>query len=186
MTLKQIRLLQLLDGQIGKCIDCNLYTNGRVKPYWTPDTKYVALGEAPGRDEVTLNEPFIGRAGDILWNNMTIPKKYFLVKNSVNCRPVVGNKNGKPTEEQKFHCRKWRNKYIHVLAPRTILLFGDHAISTMVPERGSVIAKNATMFYSVEFDADCIRSVHPAMSLYSPEKGTKLLKESITLFDKIR
>jgi DNA polymerase len=185
MTPKQIRLLQLLDQQILACTDCDLHKNGRAKPYWSPDSQYAIIGEAPGKDEVTLNEPFVGKAGNILWN-ITISKKYFLVINSVNCRPVIGNKNGKPTSEQKFQCSKWLRKYIHILAPRTILLLGDHAIGTMIPERGGVIAKNATTFYSLEFDADCIRSVHPAMSLYNPEKGTKLLKESITLFDKIR
>jgi uracil-DNA glycosylase len=186
MTPKQIRLLQLLDEQILACTDCDLHKNGRAKPYWSPNSQYVIIGEAPGKDEVTLNEPFVGRAGNILWNNMTALKMDFLVINSVNCRPVNGTKNGKPTEEQKFHCRKWRNKYITVLEPKLIFALGDHAVSCLLPETSGSVKNNATMFYSVGYNADVVRSVHPAYALYNSEQGTKLLKESITLFDKLR
>jgi DNA polymerase len=185
MNDKQIRMFKLLDEQISKCKDCMLYENGRTKPYWTPESKYCIIGEAPGKDEVIKNEPFIGRAGNILWSNMSIPKTEFLIINSVNCRPMVGTKNGKPTEEQKFKCRKWRRKYITVLQPNIILLLGDHAISTVVPERGNVIKNNAKTLYSVEFNADCIRSVHPALSMYDSENGPRLLKESIEMFNKL-
>ena len=79
-----MRMLELLDDQISQCTSCELHEGGRVKPYWTPMSVLAGLGEAPGKEEVEQNEPFVGKAGDILGNSMAkngFRKSDFLIIN---------------------------------------------------------------------------------------------------------
>jgi DNA polymerase len=60
----------------------------------------VFVLEAPGKQEVLCGTPVVGKAGKKLWD---IAAKYqlyrdnFAIINTVNCRPIDGTKNGKPT-----------------------------------------------------------------------------------------
>lgn len=83
------------------------------------------------------NEPFIGTAGNKLWEcawKFGIEKKHCFIINSTNCRPIDGNKNGKPTELQRDRCRDWLRKYFKILQPKKILLLGNYAMHTFVNE----------------------------------------------------
>ena len=188
MNQKQTKMLQLLDEKIQSCTKCNLHENGGCKPYWTEQSKYVILGEAPGRNEVTSNEPFIGSAGKNLWSIMAefdLTKEEFLIMNSVNCRPVNGNKNGKPTKEQMLTCRSWIRKYIKVLQPELILILGSYPLLTMTGLTG-IMSLNSEVIHNMEFDIDAVISIHPAMCIYKGEEGKQMLRESIKVFNNKR
>lgn len=195
LTSKQIRMLEILDKQITSCKTCTLHENGRAKPYWTPMSTYLALGEAPGATEVEQNEPFVGKAGEILaqiMHEQGFRKEQFLFINTVNCRPMDGNSNGKPTTMQSTACRSWIRKYMRVLDPEKIIAFGQYAIKCIDGSSGSVVSRNATTNYIKHFDGtfineDCIDvplvySVHPAYCIYSGQKGIDLLKKSVKSF----
>jgi uracil-DNA glycosylase len=185
MNNKQIRMLQLLDEQILSCTDCELCKNGRAKPFWSLQSEYLIIGEAPGEEEVINDTPFIGRAGRILWNIMNVYGLYreqFGIINSVNCRPVAGGKNGKPAYEQTLKCNKWIRKYVHALNPKKILLLGSYAIKIMTNRDGGITANNA-MEEIVHVNGKryiTIKSVHPAYTIYSG--SDMLLRESISKF----
>jgi uracil-DNA glycosylase family 4 len=191
---KTKRMLYLLDGMVEKCELCSLYQNGRAKPYWTENYEgYFIVGEAPGKDEIANGEPFIGKAGSILWdimNSYGYKKEQFLMINSVNCRPVVAKRNGKPTEEQMHTCREWISKYLGVLKPFRGILLGSYAAQTMLNIKDSVIAFNASVATIRMNDINTplvpvIRSVHPAYSIYS-EEGKVLLEESVKALKMLR
>lgn len=191
---KKYRMLVLIDNMISQCTECKLYINGRSKPYWHKNDdgdvpSYVLIGEAPGKDEILNNEPFVGKAGSILWSLMEeygFKKEQFLVINSVNCRPINGNKNGKPLPEEMSCCKKWLNMYINTLVPLRGILLGSYAQQTILNENESVIQTNAGigLMRLNNFNTPLlplVRSVHPAFSIYSPE-GKVLLEESIRKF----
>lgn len=189
MDNKTQRKLRLLDNMIGECKECPLYHNGRAKPYWTDKSSYVIVGEAPGKTEIEENEPFIGTAGKILWDIMEkngFKKEQFLIINAINCRPVDGNRNGKPTQEQMEICHKWVMRYINVLLPLRGILLGAYAQRSLLKEDNSVTKCNATAAPLIveNFNSPfvpVIRSVHPAYALYN-EEGKRLLEESILKF----
>lgn len=183
---KQIKLLTLLDKQIQSCTRCSLYKTGRCKPYWTPKSKYVVVLEAPGSDEVKKNTPVIGRAGDELWkiaDHFSLPREHFLIINSVNCRPVIPgtNKNGKPSKDQIKTCREWVRKYIKVLKPEKGIIMGGYSLFTIFDQEG-IMKVNSTTEYSEEFDTNFVKSVHPAICIYSGEKGKNMLFKSFEMF----
>ena len=187
LTDKQIRMFTLLDEQIQSCKDCDLYNGGRAKPYWDKESIWVIIGEAPGKDEVTNNSPFVGIAARHLWEVMTIHKlerKFFLILNTTNCRPTDGRKNLKPNSIEISTCRKWIRKYLKVLRPQKILLLGSYALDTILSESG-IMELNATTIYSREFECDIVRSIHPSMCIYYGNKGKQMLYNSIKLFKEI-
>lgn len=183
-----MRMLELLDGMISNCKECKLYNGGRVKPYWTPMSRFVAIGEAPGKQEVDDNEPFVGKAGEILGEVMSeigFRKEEFLIINSVNCRPTDGNKNGKPTEQQTIKCKKWLRKYIKVLNPEKMISFGNIAMGTMIGKWSGILRINGTSTSATDLNRRILMSIHPAYCIYNREDGIKKLKESIGRFKKL-
>lgn len=183
LTKKQYRMLELLSDMIESCKDCGLWTGGCCPPYFTPKSKYLIIGEAPGKDEITEEQPFVGKAGKILWNIMdeyNLKKSRFAIINSVCCRPIKGDdRNGKPTESQILECNQWLKKLIIILEPRNILCLGNSAL--WIFERRYGITeyngihrklKNTTITYSV----------HPAYAIYNKEIGLKYLKKGIRKF----
>ena len=186
---KQMRMLELLDGMISQCTDCELHTGGRVKPYWTPMSIFCALGEAPGKDEVDQNEPFVGKSGEILGESMSkqgFRKEQFLVINSVNCRPVDGGANGKPTFDQIKTCHQWVRKYIKVVRPEKMIAFGNYARGSLNGSYQGIVSHNGWIETLEEYEMCVVYSVHPAYCIYQKEAGIKLLEKSIEKFTQVR
>jgi len=180
------RMMKLLEQQLRACRKCTLHMNGKALPYWTVDYKGIAIvGEAPGREEIETNTPFCGRAGKILMEVLErhgIQREHCLIINSVNCRPVEGLKNGKPSALHLETCRPWINKYFGVLKPKKVLLLGNYALGTILEEDG-ITSKNATL---LERDGvSYVKSVHPAYAIYAQEKGLQMLEKSVLLLSKV-
>ena len=187
---KTIRMLELLDDMFYNCKDCGLWVNGTCKPYWN-DKKLptmAIIGEAPGEEEVN-NEPFVGRAGKNLWNIMYklgFRKEQFLIINSVNCRPVENNKNGKPTYEQRDECFQWINKYLKVVMPKKILVLGNLAMSSVTGDPPSgIISINGMVSDNKCIGAPQVFSVHPSTCIYKGSEGKKMLTWGISKFKEL-
>ncbi|MFW6014802.1 MAG: uracil-DNA glycosylase family protein [bacterium] len=193
MTNKQKRMLELLDQQILNCSDCGLYVNGRCKPFWTPKYNgYFICGEAPGKQEIENNEPFIGSAGEKLWicmKEFNITKEECFIINSTNCRPLNGNKNGKPSQLQMDRCKLWIRKYFKVLEPQKIILLGNYALSTFLNEWGILKFYEEDNLFTEEIiygkNIKVVKSLHPSMCIYKGEWGKERLKDSIKLFSEV-
>lgn len=190
---KQIRMLELLDEIMYNCRNCELYNGGHVTPYWTPFSRYVIIGEAPGAEEVEKNEPFIGKAGKILWNimdNNNLRKEEFLIVNSVNCRPTDGKKNLKPNVDQINICKKNWLKYIKVSEPEKMLILGNYANGSISGKYDGIVSINSSSYSYYYLDKESgrnktieyIASVHPSYCIYNHEEGYKLLSRSILNF----
>ena len=182
---KQVRMLELLDDMIMNCENCSLHSGGHVTPYWTSLSKYVILGEAPGREEVENNEPFIGKAGRTLWEMMDkfgFRKEEFLIVNSVQCRPTDGKKNLKPSNVQIGTCKKIWRKYIKVTNAYRMIILGNYASSAIGDRSSGIIERNGWVNDSNEFNMPYVSSIHPSYCTYNREKGYKLLETSIRTF----
>jgi len=189
MTDKVLEALELLDKNIVKCTRCDLYVNGSAKPYWTPLYSNIAIvGEAPGKNEVDENTPFCGKAGKILMDiisELDLSRENFLILNSVNCRPMLDGKNGKPKPNQMAACKFWIEKYFRVLKPHKVLLLGGYAAASLLNvDNCDIIRNNGSI--TVRDGITYVRTVHPAYTIYdSSGRGLKLLKEGMTIFSKL-
>ena len=113
---KKLQRLIYLSQNIYRCKKCaRLRPNGIAVPYWTMKAKYLALAEAPGEKEVKAETPLVGPAGE-KWEGeikrIGLEREDFILINSVQCRPIINGRNGKPTFEEIINCRFWVNKYI--------------------------------------------------------------------------
>ncbi len=188
---KRLRMVGLLDDQLRTCASCQLHSNGRCKPYLGPDAKYAIIGEAPGYNEVRENEPFVGQAGEILWNAMNakgLYKKDFFIINSVNCRPVDEQKswkNGKPTEEEQEKCKPWIRKYLNVIKPEGVLVLGNYAMYTITGNDSGIMSINGDVLSESEVNVGFrlkmpyVLSIHPALCIYRKDEGRAMLAASI-------
>jgi DNA polymerase len=189
-------MLELLTDQIGQCKLCNLYFGGRCKPWFTKKSRFVIVGEAPGRQEVVENTPFIGMAGNWLWSTIKLVTGYdrqdFAVINSVNCRPTDpdGRRNLKPQVEHMSQCKKWVRKFIKVMEPEKLLILGNYAMNSILGRPSGILKVNSSdgRFMNDEFlkGLPYVVSVHPAYCIYNSEEGPGLLKESISKFQIIK
>jgi len=181
------RKLNLLDNMINGCKGCELYHNGRVKPYWTEQSSYIIIGDVPNENEVSNNEPFTGKDKSIFWEIMKqygFKKEQFLIINCVNCKPI--NQDDKFMEYGLKCCNKWYIKYLNVLLPLKGIIFGQNTQKIILNENNNMIYCNATITsYRIEnFNSPLIpfvRSVPPIYATYT-EGGKRLLDTSISKF----
>lgn len=187
MNQKQIKTLCEADKHIQQCIRCDLHKNGHCKPFWTTVSRYMMVLEAPGKDEIIENEPVVGIAGQKLWTEMdkfNLYKNDFFIINATNCRPVVGNRNGKPTLEQMNKCRDWIHLYFNIIQPKHVMVFGNYATQTLLNESSGITEKNAKTISGKIFDktVNITYSVHPACMIYRGVTGKKEIQDAISSF----
>lgn len=176
MNKRTLRLLELLFQQMKECTKCNLNVNGGAIPYISPDyyQGYFLIGEAPGKDEIRDNEPFVGKAGNILWTESArygLEKRHCAIINTVNCRPVnEKGGNGKPTKEQQSQCFGWLRKFVKILDPDKILLLGGYPLNDILGVTGTR-KYNAQVIKQQVFQDDKMRNyycgTHPAACIYN-------------------
>lgn len=91
---------------LAECLSCSL-NNSEFVPPETSGSNICFVGEAPGFEEVKERAPFVGKAGMLLLGAVEgsgHKRGGFDYQNSCLCRPVDGNKNRTPTEEEVEHC----------------------------------------------------------------------------------
>ncbi len=185
-------MLQLLDEQVLDCKRCGLHNGGRCKPYWTTRSRYVIVGEAPGKQEVVEGTPFIGMAGEVLWNTIYkvagLFRADFAIINSVNCRPTDGMKNLKPSPSDRAACQQWIRKFIKVIEPEKVLILGNYAMGTMLGKSSGIVRLNATdgLLDSYYKNVPFVISVHPAYTIYNKDDGLQKLEEAIEKFKDVK
>ena len=112
------------------------------------------IGEAPGKSEDMLSEPFVGAAGkilDALIKKILLPhKKIYYITNTVFCRPCEGKDepNREPFEEEVLACRENVLSKAKEVNPKLIIFLG----------------KIAEKYYQSEFP-NSISLQHPAFIL---------------------
>jgi uracil-DNA glycosylase family 4 len=113
----------------------------------------------------------------------------FGIINRVQCRPMDGSKNGKPSPLEMHHCVKWVRKFIKCLDPKGIILLGNYAKSLIDGKNGGIEQLNARKFLVpdtlTERDIYCVFSVHPAVGIYDGRAGIEKLEKAIQRFKEI-
>ena len=96
------------------------------------DNPIMIIGEAPGANEVRLNQPFVGKAGENLNYLINLSglerKKDFLITNAFPFRTFEGNKNRTPKAKELKIGAELLKKEIEIVKPKLVLLLGNSAI----------------------------------------------------------
>ena len=141
------------------------------------------MGEAPGRNEDSKGEPFVGVAGkklSLALENVGISRDEVYITNTVKCRPP---KNRVPSTIERETCQEYLQKEIEIIQPKIICVLGNTAFGSILGGteitkfRGKVGRKGKQLYFI---------TIHPAATIYNQEL-IKVLKEDIKkLFELIR
>ncbi|MFC4988980.1 MULTISPECIES: uracil-DNA glycosylase [Saliphagus] len=109
------------------------------------DADLLFVGEGPGQREDERGEPFVGRSGSVLDDELRsvgLERESVRITNCVRCRPP---ENRDPTAEELEHCRGYLEVEIERVDPEVIVTLGkvpgEHLLGRSVSvtnESGSV------------------------------------------------
>lgn len=128
----------------------------------------VFIGEAPGKSEDVIGEPFVGPAGQLLdkWIEFASRGQPFAyaITNLVACRPCddVGEPNRKPLPLEVQACHKRVLSFLSMASPSLIVLVGRIAEGEL---------KGA--FHSIH----CTAIPHPAYALRNGGENSRVSQE---------
>lgn len=126
------------------------------------------IGEAPGADEDTQGEPFVGRAGKLLTKiieAMKLNREKVFIGNINRCRPP-GNRQ--PVPEEVEQCKPFLIREISVIRPKVIVVMGNTACQNLLGTKVGITKLRGEFqdYYGVKV----MPTFHPAYLLRDPRK----------------
>lgn len=162
-----------------KCLNCRKCSlcesrNNVVFSDGIPNSKLMLIGEAPGYWEDIKGLPFVGKAGQLLDKifasvGMSRENDVYIC-NTIKCRPP---ENRNPLPDEKDACREYLDAQIEILKPKIILICGNIALNSMLPnEKGITRARGK--WFDGPYGSKMIPIFHPSYLLRndSREKGS--------------
>lgn len=140
----------------------NVFGVGNVR------AEVMFIGEGPGEQEDKQGIPFVGPAGKLLDDMLTmidLDRSKVYIANVVKCRPP-GNRDPLSVELQA--CRKWLDRQIELINPKIIVCLGRIAATAMIKDDFRITKEHGLWF---EVDGRAIMAIfHPSALLRDPAK----------------
>ena len=172
MTKKE--LLEQLHIQFANCLKCPLSKNRNKIVFGSGnyDAKIMFIGEAPGAEEDKTGEPFVGKSGKFLRDQMhaqAIDISKIFITNIVKCRPP---KNRLPKVNESNICSALiLLPQIDIIKPEIIVTVGSHASKQL---NSLLLGEKVNKFKIIHLP-------HPAYIMRNP----KLIKKYQEILKKI-
>jgi DNA polymerase len=174
---KKAARLEVLAGRIRICTLCPLYESrtNAVPGDGKPSSKFMIIGEAPGKDEDETGHPFVGASGRFLNSVLEgtgFSRDDFFITNIVKCRPP---KNRTPRKLEVDTCTSnYLFEQIEIIDPKLIVLLGGVAakkilgVKSVNEKRGRVVEREGRRY---------IVTYHPAVRFYREELAEKVVED---------
>lgn len=138
-----------LEAAVVQCRACGLCQSRTQTVFGVGDRQadWMVVGEAPGRNEDRLGEPFVGQAGKLLDNMLAaiglsrrgaeeaLPadgepqRRGVYIANVVKCRPPH---NRNPEPEEIATCEPYLKRQIALVQPKIIVAMGRFAVQSLL------------------------------------------------------
>lgn len=124
-----------LERDASACVACPLASGRTTVVFGTGDrhAQIAFVGEAPGRDEDLLGEPFVGRSGKLLdrliLEELGLDRQACYIANVVKCRPPA-NRDPEPSEVSA--CRHYLDGQLDQVGPKVVVTLGNFATRTLL------------------------------------------------------
>jgi DNA polymerase len=133
MNAKQ-ETLSRLNQKMLACSKCTLRSNCQqvVPGEGNAQAQIMFIGEAPGRKEDEIGNPFLGSSGRILNTMLTsinLKREDIYLTNICKCRPP---ENRDPLPEEIAQCWPWLEKQIAIINPKIIVPLGKYALNCFI------------------------------------------------------
>ena len=148
-----------------RCSLCRTRTNV-VFGVGNPNADIMFIGEGPGEQEDLKGEPFVGPAGKLLDDMLSIidlDRTNVYIANIVKCRPP-GNRDPQPEEQQA--CVEYLYRQMALVKPKIIVCLGRIAATRLIRpdfritrEHGTWTEANGVLFTAVYHPSALLRDV---------------------------
>lgn len=172
-----------------KCTDCSscelhkLRTNV-VFGVGKETADILFIGEGPGEQEDLKGEPFVGAAGKLLDDMLSIidlDRSKCYIANVIKCRPPH---NRDPLDEEQNACFCYLENQISLIKPKIIICLGRIAAQKIIHPRFSITREHGRWIYrdGVWYTA----WYHPSALLRDLSKRPPAFDDILNLRDKIK
>jgi len=174
-----------LEQSCKNCTNCGL-CEGRhnvVFGVGKKDADILFVGEGPGEQEDLQGEPFVGPAGRLLDDMLSIidlDRSNVYIANIVKCRPPH---NRDPKEEEQEACIGYLRRQVALIQPKIIVCLGRiAAMKILYPEfritkeHGNWICRNGIWMTAI---------YHPSALLRDLSKRPETFEDLLSIRDKI-
>jgi uracil-DNA glycosylase family 4 len=173
-----LTVLRSIREDIGDCTRCKLHKQGRKQIVFgvgNPNADLMFIGEAPGADEDTQGEPFVGRSGQLLTNMikaMGLRREDVYIANIIKCRPP-GNRA--PERDECETCSPFLMRQIEAIKPKVLVALGAVAAKTLLAVSASMMELRGRWF---DFRGTKLAvTYHPAFLLRDPRQKKETWKD---------
>ena len=139
----------------------------------------VFVGEGPGQQEDLLGEPFVGAAGKLLDEMLSIidlSRRNCYIANIVKCRPP---QNRDPMEDEQNACISYLNEQLRILKPKMIVCLGRIAAMRLIKpdfritrEHGQWTDRDGISYTAI---------YHPSALLRDPSKRPETFSDLLSI-----
>ena len=148
------------------------------------DADVMFVGEGPGEQEDLKGEPFVGAAGMLLDDMLSIidlNRENCYIANIVKCRPP---RNRDPLETEQDACIGYLRNQVALIRPRIIVCLGRVAAKRLIDPEYRITREHGTW---VQKGGICMSAIyHPSALLRDVSKRPETFDDLISLREKIR
>ena len=142
------------------------------------------IGEGPGEQEDLLGEPFVGPAGKLLDDMLSIidlNRENCYIANIVKCRPP-GNRD--PKEEEQDACIDYLRAQVSLIKPKIIICLGRVAAMRIINPEFRITRDHG--FWTNKNGLWMMAMYHPSALLRDPSKRPETFEDLLSLRRKYR
>lgn len=177
---ERLEQLCLSCGKCGLCATRNHVVFG-VGPR---NAEIMLIGEGPGQQEDLKGEPFVGPAGQLLDDMLSIidlSRQNCYIANIVKCRPP---NNRDPKEEEQDACIPFLRNQVALIRPKIIVCLGRIAAKRILDPNFRITREHGTW---VERKGVWMTAIyHPSALLRDVSKRPETFDDLLRLRDKIK
>lgn len=178
--------MKLLQQKCNACTGCRLAaTRHNVVFGVGPAPSPVAfVGEGPGQQEDLRGEPFVGPAGLLLDDMLSIidlGRHNCYIGNIVKCRPP---QNRDPAQDEQDACIGWLERQLALLQPRVIVCLGRIAAMRLIKPDFRITREHGQWFQ--QDGIHYMALYHPSALLRDASKRPETFTDLLSLREKLR
>lgn len=174
-----------LESACNSCQNCRLCTGRKNVVFGVGNKKadIMFIGEGPGEQEDLQGEPFVGPAGKLLDDMLSIidlDREKVYIANIVKCRPPH-NRDPEPGEQEA--CFPYLREQIALIAPKIIVCLGRISAKKLIrddfritKEHGNWVLKEGIWYTAV---------YHPSALLRDLSKRPDTFSDLLSIRDKM-
>ena len=177
---------EMLEQTCHSCTGCGLCEtrNHVVFGVGNRQTDVLFVGEGPGEQEDLQGEPFVGPAGRLLDDMLSIidlDREKCYIANIVKCRPP---RNRDPLETEQEACIGYLRNQVALIRPKVIVCLGRIAAKKLIDPDFRITRQHGQWFRRGDFWM--MATYHPSALLRDLSKRPDAFDDLMALREKIR